>query len=468
MKNIFSIIPEEFFKPLNGQYKKVYADCISLIFYTFKSEISYGVNREIVVRTLTDYFENETADLFFEDEWKIARDAREKANGVIRMLKQCGWLDYEQDVNHQVDVVLMEYAIPIIESFNHVIRDEETEYQGIISQIHASLQNKELYHRPYELIIKGVYENTERLVSELKKLNVSIKRYTDKQTSGMTAEEILACFFKYHQEIGSKAYLRMKTSDNISYFRSIIIEKIDEMIADQKLMDLAVFGIMEVEQIESKEEAYDKFLGILRVVKSAFYRLDDIIEEIDKKHSAFIRNAVLRARFLLSTGSSQEEKLLSILNNISARMNQNPGEHIHSEGFADMEGMIHLYPQQFISSESFRTVPNIKEISQIDELEGSVISEQEKELYKEVLKDKNRHRFSRKNINRYVLQVLEGKEQVKASTLPIESKRDVIRLIYINLYSSNIANNYIIERSNERVSINGYQFWDFQIVRKDR
>ena len=57
MKNLFQILPSDFFKPLTSKYRQVYADCILLIFNTFKPEISYGVNREIVVKALTEYFD---------------------------------------------------------------------------------------------------------------------------------------------------------------------------------------------------------------------------------------------------------------------------------------------------------------------------------------------------------------------------------------------------------------------------
>ena len=174
------------------------------LFNAFKPEISYGVGREIVVKELADYFEVDDVEMSFDDETFVS-DAREKANGVIAMLKRCGWIEYEQEVNHQINVVLCEYAIPVIESMNRVIRDEEAEYQGIISQIHASLQNEELYTKPYELIIKGVLENTERLLSELKKLNASIKRHMDRQTNDMGADEILDHFFDYHQNIDRKS-----------------------------------------------------------------------------------------------------------------------------------------------------------------------------------------------------------------------------------------------------------------------
>ena len=212
MNNLFNILPEDFFKPLTSKYRREYADCIMLVFNTFKAEISYGVSREVVIRALTEYFESDET---------LVSDARDKANGVVAMLKSCGWIEYEQETDHQLNVVLFEYAVPVIESMNTLIRNEETEYQGLISQIHASLQNRELYSRPYELIIKGVKENTDRLISELKKLNASIKRHMEKQTNDMDAAEVLDLFFEYHQNIGSKAYLRMKTSENISYFRTL-------------------------------------------------------------------------------------------------------------------------------------------------------------------------------------------------------------------------------------------------------
>ena len=259
-------------------------------------------------RIRKEVFEVDDVEMTFDDATYIS-DARDKANGVIAMLKSCGWIEYEQETNHQLNVVIYEHAIPMIESMNRVIREEEAEYQGIISQIHASLQNKDLYSKPYELIIKGVQENTERLLSELKKLNASIKRHMEKQTNDMGADEILNHFFEYYQNIGSKAYLRMKTSENISYFRSAIIERLEYLLETLEIMDRAVSGYMEVEEKTDETAAYDSVVQMLLDVKSSFYRLDDIIDEIDRKHTRYMRNAVMRAKFLLATGNNLEGKL---------------------------------------------------------------------------------------------------------------------------------------------------------------
>lgn len=467
MKHIFDILPPDFFKPLTSKYRREYADCVLLLFNSFKPEISYGVNREIVVRALTDYFEVDDIEMTFDDT-TYTTDARDKANGVIAMLKNCGWLEYEQEVNHQLNVVLCEYAIPVIESMNRIIREEETEYQGIISQIHASLQNEELYAKPYELIIKGVQENTERLISELKKLNASIKRHMDKQTNDMNADEILNHFFEYHKNIGSKAYLRMKTSENISYFRSSIIERIDNMLVSPDVMERAVHGYMEVEEAVDAEESYDKIVAMLLDVKSSFYRLDDIIEEIDRKHARYLRNTVMRAKFELATGNNLEGKLSRILNRFVEELNKSESVETEEDVVARRQELFALYPQNYLSPESFQTIPVAKKAGIIDAMSTeNRMTEEERRLYKEALRERNRTRFSRKNINEYVMTLLQGRERIAVDEIPLKTRRDLIRVIYISIYAGNRSNNYTVTRSTERVKVGEFTFPYFEIIRKD-
>ena len=458
MKTLFDILPADFFKPLTSKYRQEYADCIMQLFNAFKPEISYGVNRDIIVKELTDYFEADDTEMSFDDEVYVS-DAREKANGVIAILKKCGWIEYEQETNHQINVILCEYAIPVIDSMNRIIREEEAEYQGIISQIHASLQNEELYGKPYELIIKGVQENTERLLSELKKLNASIKRHMDQQTNDMDAEEILDHFFEYHKNIGSKAYLRMKTSENISYFRTAIIERIERIMESTEIMERATAGYMEVEETEDREKAYDEVISMLIDIKSAFYRLDDIIDEIDRKHARYMRSAVMRARFLLATGNNLEGKLSKITDLYVQQLNSGEEE--------SFEGLFSLYPQSYISPESLQAIPVTKKMDTISGFSNQAqMSEADRLLYKEALRRKNRSRFSRKNINEYVVNLLGDRDKMPVTEVPVESARDLIRIIYISIYSGNRSNNYEISRSGKQVEMQGYSLPYFEIVKK--
>lgn len=82
MKNLFHVLPTDFLKPLTSKYKIECADCILLIFNLFKPEISYGVNREEVVKVLEEYFETDDNEMTFDEQTYI-RDAREKANATL-------------------------------------------------------------------------------------------------------------------------------------------------------------------------------------------------------------------------------------------------------------------------------------------------------------------------------------------------------------------------------------------------
>ncbi len=467
MNNLFNILPEDFFKPLTSKYRREYADCIMLLFNTFKAEISYGVNREVVIRALTAYFESDDIEMIFNDEEPAVRDAREKANGVVAMLKSCGWIEYEQDTDHQINIVLFEYAVPVIESMNTLIKNEETEYQGLISQIHASLQNRELYSRPYELIIKGVKENTDRLISELKKLSASIKRHMEKQTNEMDASEVLDLFFEYHQNIGSKAYLRMKTSENISYFRTAIVRKLDEILEDGDIMERSTKGYMEIEQIDDREEAYEGLVNVILDIKSAFYSLDDIIEEIDRKHTRYQRNAVMRARFLLSAGNNTEGKLSRILNSLAQELNSSDAAEFSEATALEIRKLFSVYPQNYISPESLKTMPVLKKAGQVDDLGADmVMSEESRALYKEALKARNRNKFSRKNIDEYVVNLLGDRDEINVREIDVDSKRDVIRIVYISIYAGNRANRYAIRRLDGRIRKGDFEIPEFVICKR--
>jgi hypothetical protein len=49
---IFNIVGQDFFKPLTSYLKNLYFDCLEIIYNSYSSELSYGIDREILVSTL--------------------------------------------------------------------------------------------------------------------------------------------------------------------------------------------------------------------------------------------------------------------------------------------------------------------------------------------------------------------------------------------------------------------------------
>lgn len=457
MKNLFSIIPADFFKPLNSKYKDQYADCLLAIYSSYRTEISYGVDREAVVSTLTEYFNQRTDDISFDDDNSFEKDSRSKAQKTINFLKDCGWLDFEEEKNYQQNVVLTEYAVPFIRTMHDVIREEETEYQGLISQIHAVLQNEDLYSKPYQFILKNVVSNTEQLVSSLKKLNISIKKHIDKQTKNKDLGAVLDMFTTYNDEIVSKSLYRLKTSENVGKFRQSIKINLDKMLTEPKILKDLVDGYMEIEQETDASIAQDKIIQMIVDVKSAFENLDKIIEDIDRKNNHYMKNAASRAKFELASGTNQEGKINTILRYLTEFSDED--ESVPDEVF-------NVFVQKYLSEESIKKVPEKKSYEEVATINvAEMLTDEEKALKKKLLLDKQMARFYRKKIESFVSELLRDKTLIMASDIPITNRKDFENLIYIRLFAIESLV-YRVKKTDQRVKTDKCEFTDFEIIRK--
>ena len=457
MKNLFSVLPKDFFKPLNSKYKDQYADCLLAIYNSYKTEISYGVEREAVVSTLTDYFNTRTDDISFDDDNSFEKDSRSKAQKTINYLKDCGWLDFEEEKNYQQNVVLTEQAVPFIRTMNDVIKNEETEYQGLISQIHAVLQNEDLYSKPYQFILKNVVNSTEQLVSSLKKLNISIKKHIDKQTKNKELSAIFSLFSVYNEEIVSKSLYRLKTSENIGKFRQSIKINLDKMLSEPKILKDLVEGYMEIEQETDSDFAKDKIIEMIIDVKSAFENLDKIIDDIDRKNNHYMKNAASRAKFELASGTNQEGKINAILRYLTEFSDED--ENIPDNFF-------NIFVQKFVSEESIKKIPEKKTYEEVASISAAeTLTAEERALKKQLLLDKQMARIYRKKIEAFVLECLGEKNYIFASEIPINNRKDFENLIYIRLFAIE-SYVYKVKKTEQRIKTDKCEFTDFEIIKR--
>lgn len=466
---LFNILPEDFFKPLTSKYKSTYVDCLRLIYDACQSELSFGVDKEIILSKLEYYFDDQTqTEMVFDEENEIAKDSRSKASAILRRLKDSGWFEYERFSDYRDKLNLQDYAVTIIESFNKIIRNDEMEYQSLISQIHATILNREGYVKPYEYIIKRVIENTEELMGGLKKLNSSIRKSIDAITNEKDASEIVQDFFIYHQEIGSKAYHRIKTSDNISNFRTAILEGLMNILNDPLIFDRGVQGYMEIEQITDETEAREILRRDILKTISAYRNYDEIIAEIDYKHTRYMGSAVSRAKFLLTNTNNAEGKISKILGDLAQSFNDDENLSLNDASDDALFEVFNIFPQNFLDSDSLYVMPISGKMGMPEVLSQSLgLSPEERERRKQELQEKSRNRFSSKNINVYVKELLKERPSVMASTLPLDTRRDLIRIIFINLYGRDKKSLYRTKVTNQSITRNTFQFQDFIIERGD-
>jgi len=206
MSDLYSIVGEDFFKPLTSYYKRIYLQCLRIIYDSYRTELSYGIDREHLVQKLEYFFDSlGISEIQFEDDTEVISDSRSKASTFLRKLKEFGWIETEIGSDQKTKIIMPPYSVSIIRNFESISSGKETEYQSEVSAIYSMLTNPDLLGDPYPQIIRPVYDRTQDLFTALKQLSSSIKKYIDALTEDKEANEIINNFFIYQEEIGSKA-----------------------------------------------------------------------------------------------------------------------------------------------------------------------------------------------------------------------------------------------------------------------
>lgn len=463
----FNIVNQGFFKPLTGKYRVKILDCILRIYEICKNEFAYEAEKNKILANLQDYFERDDEEMSFEDDKTVARNAKDKASSVLRLLKSNGWIDEETRTNRVIFVQLNDFAIPFIEDVRGIIQKEETEYQGVIYRIAILLRNVREDPKPYENILLGVKKYVEELVSELKRLNSSIKRNIDKLTRQASFKDVLDTFESFNSSIISKSYYRLKTNDNIARYRPGIFDDLEGVLYDQNALKKAIAGYIEVNSNEESSITEDKAKGeiiqIVHSIRNDFRRLDDIIATIDEKNKLYIRSALTRARFHLSSGENTKGKIQTILRVFGVQ-----DDDFETESALLVNKIFSLNPIHYVSNESIRPVIKLKKrdrvepIKQLGALDETIKSEAINRIRK-----LQKTQYSRKNINEFVDRILAGKNRMNVKDIPIECEDDFVKIIYIAVYASNLLSVYRIQNVGEYITVGDkYEFRSFDIMRR--
>lgn len=429
--------------------------------------MSYGIEKELLIAQLTDYFEkNSFSEIKFDDDTETLRDSRAKASEFLRKLKLYGWIEYEFGHDQRARIVMPNHSVIMIQALNEISKGREMEYQSEVSAIYSLLTNEILYDRPYPQIIKPVYDRTLSLFTGLKKLNTSIRKYIDELTDGQPLEELMEHFFEYNEKIGSKAYYRMHTNDNVSRFRNTIESRLRDILRSPEIMERAVLGYQNIEDENDKQEASDKLIEMITNIINYFDSYDELEHEIEQKHAKYLRSAVNRAKLAFLHTNNIEGKLSAVLRYLANALEHEPELGLYDDVPQDVCRIFNIFPQNFISGESLYTVPVSKKIGEIEEIFTPEVVSEETEKRRKALKQKNDQRFSRKNITAYVMELLKDRQSIQASEIGTHTRRDMIRLIFISMYGRSKRSAFVVTPKENTIQQNGFTFKDFELKRR--
>jgi hypothetical protein len=459
---MFHVIDERFFVPLASPNKIVYWDCICKLFSVLDHQLSFGVERDVLVEELQYYFEQSQAADFKEEEVE-GKSSRDKANWMIRKLEYYGWIEIETDKSYVQRVNFKEYAVKIIRTLLDIAEGKQIEYQGYIYTIYSLVRSNT--ENP-GIVLLSIVENTDMLITGLKNLNSGIKHYIDELTKYKTPAEIMDVLFNdYMENIVDKAYHRLLTSDNVSKFRPEIVERLESKSQSRGYVEKASTDLASVREI-SREESEELVYQYIHQVVDAFRNMDEILAEINQKNTQYQRAAINRAKFYLIGGEDVRGQLKEILSQLGEKVNDESMDlgGIYRIGF--MDELVRLYSAAVLDESSLYTPIEGKKAFEPVPIEEEVPNQKLREEKLKRMMEKLARVLNPEKIDQYVSKNMQGKASIYASELPLKSIDDFVKMIYVRLYGQrkNMKYKIVVKEETQR---NGYQFRDFEIVRKD-
>ena len=459
---MFHVIDERFFMPLASPNKKVYWECICKLFSVLDYQLSFGVERDVLVEELQYYFEQlQAADL--QDDEIEGKSGRDKANWMIRKLEYYGWIEIETDKSYVQRVSFKEYAVKIIRTLLDIAEGKQIEYQGYIYTIYSLVRSNT--ENP-GIVLLSIVENTDMLITGLKNLNSSIKHYIDELTKYKTPAEIMDVLFNdYIENIVDKAYHRLLTSDNVSKFRPEIVERLESKSQSKKYIEKASADLASIREI-SGEDAEELVYQYIHQVVEAFRNMDEILAEINQKNTQYQRAAINRAKFYLIGGEDVRGQLKEVLSAIGEKMNEESMDFGGIYRIAYLDELVRLYSSAVLDEKSLYTPIEGKKTFEPEAIEESapdlaLRNEKLQRMMEKLVKVLNPEK-----INQYVSQYLQDKDAIHASELPLNTTDDFVKMIYVRLYGQrkNMKYRVIVKEETEK---SGYRFRDFVIQRKE-
>ena len=445
-KHLFEYVPTNFFSLLASLTREMNADCLFITYDALRGRMSYACLKEEFVDLMTEYFENHYMNIP-DDE--IKGTPREKALAMLARFKEFGWVNIDDESgNYEVYVTYTDYAIRILQTLFDLDHLHDITYSGLIYAIANCFRHFDFEHG--YLAFDNAYKQTMVLGEKLQNLNSSIKKYIQKiydEKKNENLNGLLDTLLKDFQiEVVDRAYHNLTTYDNPAKFQLEIIDNIDNIMNNDNLVELIIHQIQDRQGVDY-EEAHYILHHQADYIKDSFDHIEDIMNEINLKHSRFVQSARVRIEFLLNNKKDIEGKINKIIRYLDDDM--------------DITKMSQL---AYLDSESLYT-PRTKsvkgDIEEVKEIEWD-----EKDIEKRIARLHLTNRINKKTVDAFVLKRLEEEDAFLASSLPLETSENAAYLALIFLYGYSHMASYAIDLRDDLVEKNGYRFKEFVVRRK--
>jgi len=436
MKNVFNVIPNNFFNPLasNSNYW-IHADIIQFIYEQYDEEISYRIKRTIIRDELAYFLSENYEELRIEDE-NMSKSFQDIASDYLRKFssKDVGWLEEEyDDSTFEKYIVITESGILLAELLTRLERPEREEFSSYIYNIYNTLTNEEQWSDdPYVFGLKSVYRNAKDLSKSLKKMSTFIRKTIEKLIREASYESLTENIISYCEGDFIKEYSRLTKQQNIHVYRRNIIAILERMRADSEIYELMVIGCVNEEDLDeckAQEKVDNLYSGIKRFLQDDYIK---IMADIKHKLNLYITLALGRLRYLKNHEVDMRGNVERTLKYILTEMKDLD---LKKEVPNEMKDFMQIYQHKYIDLASIQHPRNRRQVQKQIMENVEFLSEEDIENMRKIHEQEARNPYSKKVTKAYIKSLIGNKGEISSDEIPLTSKNDLLMALSAVAYA---------------------------------
>jgi hypothetical protein len=475
LAKLFEILPNNLFSILVSKNKGIYVEALMALRKAFKQEMA--ISKADLVSMLIANLDEMMMEMDFAaeaDDGEGDSPAEEKggpglsaaAHFILRRLRETGWIDVEYQVDSFEEyITLPDYAVKLLNLLYSFTDESVREYNSYVYSAYSDLKLADQERDEYTYTaLTSAYEKTVQLVDELKTLHNNIRRYHQSLNEYATVNDVLKGHFdEYSSLVIDRFYHPLKTLDSVPRFKTPVLNILGGWLADHSLRERMSEQAMLRGKYKTREEAGEDIILKIGEIMDIYERLDEMLEEIDRKNSAYTRASIEKMRYLLNSDRSIKGKIVELL----TRTASSPAGR-QSVLLERMAGIVQAYRQGYLDEKSLYLRAAGNRAADDTPLQARPVEEDAGEHSLVEFMDRARKSFSHARVMAFMQELLAGLEVVNSTEIPLRDDESFILLLLAALKGNDKQVFYQVEFLEGYHDNNGYRIPKMRFVRKER
>jgi len=467
---LFDVLPHNLFSVLVSKNRNLYIDALFVLRKAFKQEMT--ISKSDLIAMLIANLDEEMLKIDMEAEKEEFGNAGEEikseqglslsatAHLILRRLIETKWIEVEYQVDSfEENITLPDYTVKLLNVLYSFTDEAVLEYNSYVYSTYSALRTADTDRDDfmYNALVTA-YDNTVKLVDELKTLHNNIRRYHQSLNEYATANDVLKGHFdEYKELIMDRIYHPLKTLDSVPRFKVPIMKILEEWLSNSDIRQKIAAQAVQRGKYKSLDEAMNDLIFKMNEISDMYEGMDGMLEEIDRKNAAYTRASIEKMQYLLNTDRSIKGKLVDIL---SAK------EEIREKIIEKMADEVNLYRQGYVDEKSLyiRAAKSSRKAEKAMELKQPDKSFGEEAV--EVFLEKAKKAYSHQKVMAFVRQIMEDKHVVNSDEIRLPSDNEFIMLILAVLKNGEKGLFYRVEFCEGESNCDGYTIPAMRFIKK--